>query len=117
VRSIARESESVVKVYIAITKGGKYLKPGATVDVVIYRVKPHRSLLIPNEALFSAGRGKRAVFIVEGGRARRRLVTVGYSNELYTEIRSGITAGERVILTPRGLKEGQAVRQIGGEGK
>lgn len=115
VRNSARESENVVKVYIAIAQGERYLKPGATVDVVIYRVKPHRSVLIPNEALFSAGKNRKAVFVVEDGRARRRMVTVGHSNELYTEIRSGVAAGERVILDPKGIKDGQAVRLSGGE--
>lgn len=115
VKSSARDAENVIKVYIAITRGEKYLKPGATVDAVIYRVKPRRSVLVPNEALFSAGKGEKAVFVIEDGRARRRAVTVGHSNELYTEIRSGVAAGERVILDPRGIKDGQAVRPSGGE--
>ncbi len=113
VRSGARESEKVVKVYIEIIQGRQELKPGATVDAVIYRVKPHQAVLVPNEAVVGKG-PNRTVFVIEDGRARRRAVTVGYSNELYTEIRSGIEPGKRVILNPKGLKDGQPVRETGG---
>ncbi|NSW83030.1 MAG: efflux RND transporter periplasmic adaptor subunit [Syntrophothermus sp.] len=116
VRSGARESENVVKVYIEILQGRQELKPGATVDAVIYRVKPHHTVLVPNEAVVGKG-PNRTVFVIEDGRARRRAVTVGYSNELYTEIRSGIEPGQRLILNPKGIRDGQPVREIGGGAK
>lgn len=112
-RSSTRESENVVKVYIEILRGRDSLKPGATVDAIIYRVKPHLTVLVPNEAVTGVG-SRKTVYVIEDGRARRRTVAVGYSNELYTEIRSGVAPGEQVILNPKGIKEGQPVRLAGG---
>ena len=73
--------------------------PGATVDVTIHRIVPHQALLAPDEAILGSG-ATRALFVVADGRAHRRTVTVGYANELYTEILSGVSTGERVILDP-----------------
>lgn len=115
-RGTMRENENVVKVYITLKEVGTGLKPGANVDLTIYRVRPRRSLLVPNEAVIELD-GKKAVFVVEGRKARRRAVDVGHSNELYTEIKSGVKAGELVVLAPEGLQDGQQVRVSTGDGK
>lgn len=109
----SREAENVIRVYIELKPGYSGLKPGATVDAVIYRVKPRKALLVPNEAVTGTGTNK-TVYVVKDKKARKRAVTVGYSNELFTEIRSGVEAGETVILNPKDLKDGQPVRSAGG---
>lgn len=110
------QNETFIKVYITIEKGETNLKPGATVDVVIYRVKPRQSLLIPNEALAGDGEAK-AVFVVENGTAKKYAVQTGHSNELFTEIEQGIKAKSKVVLEPDEIKEGQKVRATGGGSK
>lgn len=114
VKKSERETENVVRVYIALEEAG--LLPGATVDVVIHRVKPREAVLVPNEAVVEEGKAK-VVFVVENGLARKRTVTVGGSNELYTEIREGLGPGARVILNPRNIRDGQPVRAAGGATK
>lgn len=110
------QNETFIKVYITIEKGEMDLKPGATVDVVIYRVKPRQSLLIPNEAIIGEGKTK-AVFVVENGTAKKYTVQTGHSNELYTEIVQGIKEKNKVILEPDAIKDGQKVRTTGGGAK
>lgn len=110
------QTETFIKVYITIEKGEINLKPGATVDVVIYRVKPRQSLLVPNEALVGEGEAK-AVFVVENGTAKKYAVQTGNSNELYTEIEQGIKEKSKVILEPDEIKDGQKVRITGGGAK
>ncbi|QDU69895.1 efflux RND transporter periplasmic adaptor subunit [Engelhardtia mirabilis] len=61
-------------------------------------------LQVPAGALFRDG-GEWAVYVVEGDRARRRRVEVGRTSGLATEIRSGLTADERVVLFPSELIE------------
>jgi HlyD family secretion protein len=56
-------------------------------------------LQAPASALFHYDGGW-AVFVVEGGRARRRRVEVGHRNGLVAEILSGLRAGDRVITHP-----------------
>ncbi len=107
------ETETHIKVYIALEQGEVNLKPGATVDVVIYRVQPRQALLIPNEALFEDD-GAQTVFVVADGIAKKCIVKTGYSNELYTEILQGIEEKSRVILDPEEIRDGQKVRATGG---
>jgi HlyD family secretion protein len=56
-------------------------------------------LKLPGSALFRTGDGW-SVFVVEGGRARRRDVTVGHRSGFETEIVSGIAEGQVVIRDP-----------------
>ena len=109
------QTETYIKVYITIDDGAA-LKPGATVDVVIYRVKPRQSLLIPNEAITEEGETK-SVFVVDNGTAKKVTVQTGHSNELYTEINGGIKANTKVVLEPKDIKDGQKVRLTGGGAK
>ncbi len=106
------QTETYIKVCITIDDGAA-LKPGATVDVVIYRVVPRKSLLIPNEAITKEGENK-TVFVVENGTAKKVTVQTGHSNELYTEIKEGIKAKTQVILEPKDIEDGQKVRLTGG---
>lgn len=110
------QTETFIKVYITIEKGETNLKPGATVDVVIYRVKPRQSLLIPNEALAGEGENQH-VFVVEKGTAKKYKVKTGYSNELFTEIQQGIKEQAQVILEPQDIEDGVKVSITGGEVK
>lgn len=56
-------------------------------------------LKVPLTALFRDGEDW-ALFVEEGGRARRRHVELGHSNGLEAEITSGVSDGERVVLHP-----------------
>lgn len=69
-----------------------------------------RMLQILASALFRE-RGKLAVFVIERGFARKRLVTVGHSNGLAAELLSGLAKGESVIPYPEEkLTDGLAVK-------
>jgi HlyD family secretion protein len=67
-------------------------------------------LQIPASALFRQGEGW-AVFVIENGQARRRVVEIGQRGGLTVEIRSGLTEGERAVTHPDDtLHEDAAVR-------
>jgi HlyD family secretion protein len=83
-----------------------------------YRVEAHfivwegvDILQIPASALFRKTDGW-AVFVVENGRARKRMVNVGQRTGLTAEIISGISEGELVITHPGDqISDGTRVRQ------
>lgn len=75
------------------------LGDGFRVEARIVVWKDDAALKIPSSALFR-GDDEWFVFISEHGLARRRSVAVGHRNELETEILSGLTPGQRVILYP-----------------
>ena len=57
-------------------------------------------LQLPSSALFKSGKGSLAAFVVDNGRAILRTVEIGRKNGLFTEIISGISVGEEVIVHP-----------------
>lgn len=67
-------------------------------------------LQVPTGALFRE-EGEWAVFVLEGGRARKRTVTLGQRTGLAAEVRAGLEEGERVIVHPPSeVEEGSRVR-------
>jgi HlyD family secretion protein len=69
-------------------------------------------LQVPASALFRHA-GAWSVFLVEGGRARRRDVSVGHQGSFAAEIRDGLSGGETVVLYPSDrLADGVRVRAL-----
>jgi RND family efflux transporter MFP subunit len=66
----------------------------ATVDIIGGRAE--NAVLIPVEALRELDPGEYAVFVVENGKPKMRLVEVGLMDVTYAEIRTGIEAGDTV---------------------
>jgi HlyD family secretion protein len=66
----------------------------ASVDVIGGRAK--NVVLVPVEALHEFGDGKYALFVMENGRPRLRVVEVGLKNLTRAEIASGVKAGDIV---------------------
>ena len=60
------------------------------------------ALLVPQSAVLERGQ-IRSVYVVEGDTARLRLVTLGEERDDQREVLSGLTAGERIIVTPSPL--------------
>lgn len=70
-------------------------------------------LKVPASALFRRGEGW-AVFVVEGGRARRRNVEIGHRNAAEAEVLRGLAAGDAVVLHPSDrVRDGVRVRAGG----
>ena len=90
------------------------LRPGMTCRAEIETSALAPQVTVPVQAVLSesaSGRGdasraaagersKRHVFVVENGRARRRAVVTGASDDRYIQILEGLRADERVIVGP-----------------
>jgi HlyD family secretion protein len=67
-------------------------------------------LKIPLSALFREG-SQWALFVVENGRAKKRLVEAGHRTEAEVEVLKGLTEGETVVLHPSNqIRDGLRVR-------
>jgi len=85
------------------------LPAGAPVQVAIDADVHKGVLLVPHSAVVREGEAS-FVFVMSGGKAERRVVTTGVSDDTSTEIRTGIKAGEIVITTGQnGLPDGATV--------
>ncbi|USG64872.1 efflux RND transporter periplasmic adaptor subunit [Brevibacillus ruminantium] len=82
------------------------MKPGFHVDIDILTEKTENALQVPIEAVQQEQDGSTYVWIADGGLAKKAKVTVGMENELSSEIKSGLTGDEQIILNPsEGLQE------------
>jgi len=75
------------------------LRPNMTaiVDIVVNRKEG--VLVVPNRAVKRDNRGRIYVEILEEGEAKQRFVTTGLSNELVTEIVSGVDDRDQVVVS------------------
>lgn len=86
------------------------LGDGYRLDATFVLWQGESVLQVPASAVFRKGEGW-AAFVVQNGRARLREIEVGRRNGLQAEIRSGIAAGERVIIHPGDeIKDGTRVK-------
>jgi len=91
----------------------------ATANITVARKE---GLVVPNRAVKRDTVGKYYVEILSGGQVQQRFVTPGLSNELVTEVVSGVNVGDEVVVSaPRlGLLEsvgGGSPFSFGGGGR
>ena len=86
------------EVMISIESPLDVLKPDMTANVSI-RTAQREALVLPTEAVQKDDAG-RYVWLDRAGQLERRAVTVGTREAGSTEIRQGVVAGDRVLLSP-----------------
>ena len=124
IRKAATETQNVVSylVILEVDNGDGRLLPGMTANVEIITGKIPNVVRVPSVALrfqpraadkdkkLASDTGKpetaRYVYIETSDRYRpeRRRVTVGLEGETFAEIRSGLKAGEKVVVRSRSIK-------------
>jgi HlyD family secretion protein len=112
-------ARGTVKVELGIDEPAPdYLLPGMTASVEVTLARLDDVLILPVEAVLDAAGPSPHVLVIEGDAVARRRVTLGLrAGELF-EVRSGVEAGERVVLAPSSaplsdLAEGTRVRDTG----
>jgi len=95
---------------------GAELVPGMFGRVNLTLKLAGQSVVLPSEAVSASRQGKAAVFVVEEGKARTRLVTTGIEADNRIQILSGIQPGDKVIVAGHEkLKDGAGVAVEGNE--
>ncbi|WP_426190374.1 efflux RND transporter periplasmic adaptor subunit [Massilia sp. DWR3-1-1] len=120
-----------IKVKLADSKG-LILRPGMTCRAEIFTASSGKSLSLPLQAVLSnndentelapkkgdkktriAVKTENYVFVIKDGKADRRIVTLGLSDDSQQQILSGVAAGDPVITGPyktlRRLKQGERI--------
>jgi HlyD family secretion protein len=102
--------EQRVNVIADFVDATQSLGDGYRVEAKIVIWSSDKVLKVPVSALFRQGE-EWAVFVVEGGRAKRRKIEVGRRGSLEAEVTQGLTAGETVIRHPSNdLTDGARVK-------
>lgn len=88
--------------------------PGGLANVTLI-LDSHESLAVPTSAIVNRNNGK-AIFVVDGDKAKLVMVTVGLENDGYTEVKSeNLKAGAKVIVKGQHMvNDGQTISLQGG---
>ncbi|MCA9166103.1 MAG: efflux RND transporter periplasmic adaptor subunit [Planctomycetales bacterium] len=98
---------SDTKVYqtiITIDEDVQLLKPGMTAVVDIHAAHLDDVISVPVQAIEQVGQ-ESWLYVDQKGAPIRRSVTLGMTNSKFVEVRSGIHAGERVVLNPGAIND------------
>ncbi|MBS3959709.1 MAG: efflux RND transporter periplasmic adaptor subunit [Xanthomonadaceae bacterium] len=97
---------------VGVFEGDQGLKPGMFGRLQIVYDEREAALTVPRAAVVEAS-GEASVFLVEDGKAVRRVVRLGHVNGSYAEIVEGLAEGDRVITAGRiAVRDGVAVEVL-----
>lgn len=96
---VEEQRVNVISTITSMPEGAQRIGDGFRVDARFVIWEGPSVLQVPVSSLFRSGDGW-AVFVVSGGRARLRAVTIGHTNGLFAEAVSGVAEGETVISHP-----------------
>jgi RND family efflux transporter MFP subunit len=103
-------SNRTLRVEIDLPNPDQTLRAGLFAHALIVAEERAAPATLPVTAILGVPGSKPAVFVIEGGKARRREVTLGISDASHVEILSGLAAGDQVANSGLdGLSDGQAV--------
>ena len=117
-RGVIREISPVVDaggtiaVVAEVTEGAALPAPGEGIEVQVELDRREQTLSVPEEALL-VSEGGSAVFVAEGGTARRKTVTTGGRAGGRIEVLSGLSPGDKVVVDGAALlSEGVRVTAV-----
>ncbi|MDD4690206.1 MAG: efflux RND transporter periplasmic adaptor subunit, partial [Eubacteriales bacterium] len=93
----AKTGMYTVKVSIP-NKNGK-LMVGMMADITLTTDSVKNALSVLSDAILEDDEGNSYVYVVEGNKAKRRDINTGVSNSKYTQVISGLSDGEKVVVT------------------
>ncbi|MBO2520791.1 MAG: hypothetical protein CW345_03145 [Firmicutes bacterium] len=115
VEAVANPQSRLFGIRIEVPNPDGTLKPGMSARVRIAVDSREESVAVPDEALL-AERGQAFVYVVEHGMAHKRPVQVGLAGGGWTEIVSGLSPGEHVVVAGHAaLADGARVRISGSD--
>ena len=85
-------------VVVLVPVASSALASGSQADVSVLIGAAHQVLAVPNSALTPLGNGQAIAMTLNSGVPTRTLARTGYTGALTTEVRSGLTAGQKVVL-------------------
>lgn len=91
-------AQGTVEVRFAVPDPPAYLRPGMTVSINVVAARRDGALLLPPDAVESAGRDSGWVTLRQQGRTARRAVRIGIRGDQAVEILDGVAEGDSVVL-------------------
>jgi Cu(I)/Ag(I) efflux system membrane fusion protein len=102
------EQNRTLRVRLRFANEDSALRPNMFVQVVIAAEPVARALLVPRESVIRSGSQDRVVLALGEGRFRSTVVELGQVSEDYAEIRSGLEAGDSVVVSAQFLLDSES---------
>jgi len=96
------------KVRVELANASGVLVPGMSVQMQFTAGRRERSLLVPTEAIIQTGRRALVMLADENGRFRPAEVETGTESGGQTEVKRGLQAGQRVVVSSQFLIDSEA---------
>ncbi len=104
----AESKTRTIKVRMVFDNPGGLLKPNMFANVVIETSALPDAIVIPSEAIVRSG-AREQVFVQRApGKFEPRDVTIGVSSEGWTEVKSGIEAGDKIVISAQFLIDSES---------
>jgi len=97
-----------LKVRLRFDNPDETLKPNMYANVSIYGGAKEDVLSVPREALIRSGGTERLIIAKGKGRFAQRIVVAGMESGDFVEIKSGVSAGEKVVTSAQFLIDSEA---------
>jgi Cu(I)/Ag(I) efflux system membrane fusion protein len=97
-----------LKARLELANPGGRLVPGMFVQMDFMDMRPDRTLLIPTEAVIQTGKRTVVMLAEDGGHFRPVEVEAGIESGGQTEIKRGLQAGQRVVVSSQFLIDSEA---------
>ncbi len=81
---------------IALDQSPSFLKDGMSADVDILTSNIPHSIVVPNDAINKTGKTS-FVYVVTGGIAKKRTITIGRAGDSTTQVLSGLAPGDVIV--------------------
>jgi Cu(I)/Ag(I) efflux system membrane fusion protein len=97
-----------LKARLELANPGSMLVPGMFVQMQFMDMRAGKALLVPTEAIIQTGKRTVAMLAEENGRFRPVDVEIGIESDGQTEIKRGLQAGQRVVVSSQFLIDSEA---------
>jgi membrane fusion protein, multidrug efflux system len=97
---------------VHVPNSERLLKPGMFARVSVVLAEEENSLLVPSEAVVEE-EGQNYIYGVSEGKAKRKAVTLGWTQNSYIAITQGLEKDEKIVIAGQHrLKQGSKVRVL-----
>jgi Cu(I)/Ag(I) efflux system membrane fusion protein len=104
----ATPATRTLKARVQLANPGGLLAPGMQVTMQFTDMRATPALLVPTEAIIATGQRNVVMLAEAGGRYRPVNVETGIESAGQTEIKAGLTAGQRVVVSSQFLIDSEA---------
>ena len=97
-----------LKARMELANPGGRLAPGMFVTMNFMDLRPEKALLVPSDAVIQTGKRTLVMLAEDNGRFRPVEVQSGIETNGQTEIKRGLQAGQRVVVSSQFLVDSEA---------